>query len=505
MKQGIATVFLLIMVLVSSSRVRAETYVNAGKDMQATRTEQPPVIDGRIDEPCWENVPRATGFVDPLSGNPAMDQTIGILLYDDQAIYVAVHALDSQPEEIVARQTKDQTFIRGEDYVSFSIDPFHTHQMADRNFFMANALGTKYARLAAGRAEKVEWLGIWKAAAQRTDDGWMLEMEIPWQMLAYPTVEEPITMGINFDRYQQRTGEQSWWSSGGTQRSYEYDGNWIGVMPPAKRRELKFLPYAYLGLKEADSGYDTSARAGLDVRYAVTPQMTLVGTANPDFDNVEQDVEGIDFSYGARFVSDRRPFFQEGQNVFSLDRYYHSRRISDVDAGLSLFGKVGRRTTVGALGTFRHDGDQNMILRTFHSPSANTSFGIACLGHRDDSGTNSTIFLDGGKCGGILTAGMRFAQTLNGTDLAGRQMWLPMGYNGTRFSAGVTPFFIDSDFVNELGFHPFVGIRGAEASARVSNEWRSGFLRQAGLSTSGEVSNDMSFKFQLLPLVHKLS
>ncbi len=420
MKQVTITVFLLVMILVFSPNW-AETHINTSKDIQATRADQPPTIDGHIDELCWQKAPKATGFVDPLSGNLAVDQTIVILLYDDQAIYVAVHALDSHPEEITARQMKDQSFISGEDYVAFSIDPFHTHQFADRNFFMVNALGTKYAHLAAGRAEKVEWLGLWKALAQRTNDGWTVEMEIPWQMLAYPTTREPITMGINFDRHQQRTGETSWWSNVGTQRSYEYDGHWVGVMPPVKHRELKLLPYTYLGLKQTSPDYDTSARVGLDIRYAVTPQMTLVGTVNPDFENVEQAVEGIDFSYGARYVPDYRPFFQEGRNIFRLDRLYHSRRIPDMDAGLSLFGKLGRHTSTGVLGTFRRNGDQNIILRTFHSPSANTSFGIACLGYRDNSGTNSTVFLDGGKWNGTFTAGMQFAQTWNGADrLVGR-------------------------------------------------------------------------------------
>lgn len=495
MKRDVIIVLLFITGLISSFIIQAETYLNDGKNIQATRIEQPPTIDGDIDEPCWQKAPKATGFVDPLSGNLAKDQTIGFLLYDDNAIYVAVHALDSQPEKITARQMKDQTFIRGEDYVSFSIDPFHTHQMADRNFFMANALGTKYAYLAAGRAEKPEWLGLWKAAAQRTDDGWTLEMEIPWQMLVYPTVKKPITMGINFDRYQHRTGEQSWWSSAGTQTSYEYDGHWVDVMPPAKHRELKLLPYTYLGLKEANPGYDNSARAGMDVRYAVTPQMMLVGTINPDFENVELAVEGIDFSYGARYVPDYRPFFQEGRNVFRLDRFYHSRQISDVDAGLSLFGKVGRSTTVGALSTFRYDGDQNIILRTFHSPSANTSFGVAYLGrHMNDSSANSIMFFDGGKWSGIFSAGVQFAQALDGTKLIGRQMWLPMAYNGSRFNAGITTFFIDPDFVNELGFHPFVGIRGGEASVQMRNEWRSGFLRRSRLFTSAAVSDDYDGK-----------
>ena len=87
-----------------------------------------------------------------------------------------------------------------------SLDPFHTHQFSDRNFFMVNALGTKFAHLATGRAEKSEWIGLWRVAAQIVEDGWIVEMEIPWQMLDYPDTTKPIRMGINIDRFRHPPG-----------------------------------------------------------------------------------------------------------------------------------------------------------------------------------------------------------------------------------------------------------------------------------------------------------
>ncbi|HIE27912.1 TPA: hypothetical protein EYP66_11555, partial [Candidatus Poribacteria bacterium] len=394
-----------------------------------------------MDDACWQNAPKATDFTDPLVGTPAKDQTVARLLYDEESIYVAIHALDSQPDMIVARQTKDQTRFSGEDYVAFSIDPFHTHQFADRNFFVLNPLSAKFAHLAAGRAEKTEWLGLWKAAAKITEDGWTVEMEIPWQMLAYPDTKltakdtkehEKREMGINFARFQQRTGEKSWWSNVGIQEFYEYDGHWMDVLPPAKVREMKFLPYAYFGRSPASGQEGVTARAGMDVRYTFTSQFTLVGTLNPDFENVEQAVEGIDFSYGARFVPDRRPFFLEGKNVYNLWEFYHSRQISEMDVGLSLFGKMGNRTA--------------------------------------------------------FSVGANFAQTWYGKQV-GRQMRSAMTYRGSRFYVSVAPFFIEPDFVNKLGFHPFTGIRGGRFFASARNEWRSGILRQVELFARGEASN----------------
>ena len=162
------------------------------KELPAIKMEHPPTIDGVLDDKCWQGASKANTFIDERTEKPAKNQTMGHLIYTDTAIYVGLHLYDDMPNKIVGRQTKDQTMFNGEDYVSFSLDPFHTHQMSDRNFFVVNPLGTKYAHLAAGRAEKSEWLGLWKTAAQIVEDGWIVEMEIPWQMLDYPTQPNPL-------------------------------------------------------------------------------------------------------------------------------------------------------------------------------------------------------------------------------------------------------------------------------------------------------------------------
>ena len=361
------------------------------KDLTAVKTDQPPTIDGVLNDASWQDAPQATGFTDERTEKPAKNQSVGRLVYTDTAIYVGLHLYDDMPDKIVARQTKDQTRFQGEDWVSFSLDPFHTHQFADRNFFMANALGTKFAHLATGRAEKSEWIGLWKTAAQIVEDGWVVEMEIPWQMLDYPDTTEPVRMGINVDRFQQRTGERSWWCNLGVNEFRENDGHWVDVLPPPRQRELKVLPYLVGGYSEqetTDKAY--TARAGADLRYEVTPQLRLIGTANPDFDNIEQAVEGIDFSYGERYVPDRRPFFSEGGNVYNIGQLFHSRRIMDMDGGLKLFGKLGKNTLVGTLGTY-HKNNQNFILSASQSLTATSKISAAFLSHHKQGNSLNNV------------------------------------------------------------------------------------------------------------------
>ena len=467
----------------------AEETQTVQKELPAVKTEHPPTIDGVLDDVCWQNAPQATGFTDERTERPAKNQSVGWVVYTDTAIYVGLYLYDDMPDKIVARQTKDQTRIRGEDWVSFSLDPFHTHQFSDRNFFIVNPLGTKYAHLATGRAEKSEWIGLWKTAAQIVEDGWIVEMEIPWQMLDYPDTTKPVRMGINVDRFQQRTGERSWWCNLGVNEFRENDGHWIDVLPPPRKRELKLLPYLIGGISETETDErEYTARGGTDIRYEVTPQLRLIGTANPDFDNIEQAVEGIDFSYGERFVSDRRPFFSEGGNVYRLGRLFHSRRIMDMDGGLKVFGKIGKNTSVGTLGTY-HRNNQNAIFQASQSLTATSSISAAFLSHHHrDTGLNNVGYLSGDVRHGKFSVGSNLTQTW-ADESDGRNAFISLGYNGSLFQPYLSAFFVDPDFVNRLGYRPFTGYRGIGLGSFIRNEWREGFFRRASASIQSQISN----------------
>ncbi len=460
------------------------------KDLTALKTDQPPTIDGVLDDTCWQDAPQATGFTDERTEKPAKNQSVGRLVYTDTAIYVGLHLYDDMPDKIVARQTKDQTRFQGEDWVSFSLDPFHTHQFADRNFFMANALSTKFAHLATGRAEKSEWIGLWKAAAQIVDDGWIVEMEIPWQMLDYPDTTEPVPMGINVDRFQQRTGERSWWCNLGVNEFRENDGHWVDVLPPPRQRELKVLPYLVGGYSEQETAEDKAytARAGADLRYEVTPQLRLIGTANPDFDNIEQAVEGIDFSYGERYVPDRRPFFSEGGNVYNVGQLFYSRRIVDMDGGLKLFGKLGRNTSVGTLGTY-HKNNQNFILSASQSLTATSKISAAFLSHhKQGNPLNNVGYVSGNARRGRFSVFGDLTQSwADASD--GRTGGVGLRYNGRLIQATSRAFFVDPDFVNNLGYHPFTGYRGINLTTTFRNEWREGIVRSLDLFLHTDAAN----------------
>lgn len=481
---------LSLLFIVNGQNVAAQNIQTVKKELTAIKTEQPPTIDGILNDACWQDTPQAVGFTDERTEKPAMHQSVGRIVYTDKYIYVGLHLYDELPDKIVASQTKDQTGIRGDDWVSFSLDPFHTHQFSDRNFFMVNPLGTKYAHLATGRAAKSEWIGLWEAAAQIVEDGWIVEMQIPWQILDYPDTTEPVRMGINLDRFQQRTGERSWWCNLGVQEFRENDGHWIDVLPPPRKRDLKFLPYLISGISETETDErEYTTRAGADLRYEVTPQLRLIGTANPDFDNIEQSVEGIDFSYSERYVDDRRPFFSEGGNVYNLGNLFYSRRIMDMDGGLKLFGKVAKNTSVGTLGTY-HRNNQNFILRAKQSLTA-TSHIIAgfLTHHRPDTDINSVGHLSGSIRHGKFSMSSDFTQTWEG-ESDGKKGNVNLKFNGSLFRSTLWGYFVDPDFVNNLGYQPFTSLRGGGVEGIFSNEWRQGLIRSIFIGANGIAANN---------------
>ena len=124
-------------------------------------------------------------------------------------------------------------------------------------------------------------------------------MRIPWAILAYPNSKKPVTMGLNFTRWQDRTKTESIWSNTGPQGFLEYEGLWTDVTVPvgAFHPKLSLLPYILPSLQ----GLRPAFRSGLDARYPFTPELTGVGSLNPDFGTIEGAVEGIAFSRSERF------------------------------------------------------------------------------------------------------------------------------------------------------------------------------------------------------------
>jgi len=456
------------------------------RPIPAVRLAAPPVIDGDLSDPAWQQAARAEGFADRQSGSRQIDQTTALLGYDDENVYVAFDCVDSQPGAIVGRETvRDSLYTaedadESEDHVQFTLDPFLTRQFGDLSRFAVNVLGTPSARIGGGRARKTEWQGDWSAAAKRHARGWSAELRIPWKMLNYPSGGRAVTMGINFTRFQHRTRVESVWSNTGPQHHLERMGLWTGVQPPAAafRPEVSLLPYLLPGVRRGDP----SLRAGLDARFAATPELTAVATLNPDFATIEGAVESIAFSRSERFVPDRRPFFLEGERHFQAGRFYsvghhfYPPRIPAFDVGVKAYGKLRRAGSLGVLSTVDFGRRADTIASYRHSLS-DTSTAQVFLSQKsavDDTNTVG-VLLQETRWGKFSVESEVGFSAGNGAGGGTRQVGL--GYGDKHIFHFLQYLDVSPSFRNANGLTFFTDRRGFTGFFDWNAEWRRGFWR----------------------------
>ena len=301
--------------------------------IKAVVADPAPVIDGDLSDPCWQQAPSVTDFYFLADSTKAPEPTTAWLCYDQKSIYMAFDCKDSQPDKIVAQQKKRGGDIDTDDWVGFDLDCYckYTHIV----WFDVTAGGVQVEHLQTGDVSKIEWKGDWNAASRRVGDGYAVELAVPFSILQYDA--NRTSMGIAFIRRHARM-TQTWWSPN---MGPNFDATrfyvWDGLQLPKPEKKPLVLAYSLLSM----GGEDARRRLGLDVKHAVTPSLTGLVTVNPDWRNVEQEVDSVDFSYTERKLPDSRPFFQEGANVFPLANIFYTRRIKGIDTGAKLSGKVG--------------------------------------------------------------------------------------------------------------------------------------------------------------------
>ena len=462
--------------------------------LRAAKTDTPPVIDGDLSDACWKTAPSVTGFLDIQNGNTVADQTVAYAIYDDKYLYFAFECRDSKPDAIVARETvRDALFNSvgqgnqyplSEDYVQVSLDAFHTGSQADESLFAVNPIGTRAALFSGGRAAKAEWGGDWDAAAKRTATGWTCEMRIPWRAINRPESGKPIDMGIDFARFQYRTQLFSMWSSLGPNIFWNDEGLWSGVMPPAAshKRELSLLPYVLEGVANGQ----INGKTGFDARYSITPQLTAVGTLNPDFSQVEGAIQTIQFQHKTPYLADNRPFFTEGGNFFTVPMQYndpgalfYSTAITHFEAGTKVYGKIDPQDEVGLLGTFDPTGNDNGVMRYLHNFNQTSSQGAMVVTSEQPGLQNTVAEADDHFRWGKAGFETMLANSVGAG--AGGGLQVVSSYYADKALVSLLQYSaIDDHFLTPVGYIPYKGYKGIFETENYGVNWRKGPWRNFG-------------------------
>ena len=285
-------------------------------------------LDGRLDEAIWSTVEPATNFRQrqPDDGQPATQRTEVRFLYDGDAIYVGAKMFDTEGGAGVRTRLVRRDQSTNSDWIEITLDTWHNH--VGRTVFAVNPSGVRRDAGQASEFADPSWDPVWEAKVAIDDEGWTAEFRIPLSQLRFQP-DSLQTWGLQITRTALRLNEISVWSHwtltevGGPPRY----GHLHDLKLQQDTRRLELMPYT-VGRAQflragnpADPFYDRTprdSRVGVDLRYLVTPSLTLDATINPDFGQVEVDPAVVNLSAFEVFFPERRPFFIEGGGIFGF-------------------------------------------------------------------------------------------------------------------------------------------------------------------------------------------
>lgn len=355
----------------------------------ATELAEDPKVDGEIiNDPIWQNIPAITDLVQikPNYGEAVSERTEVRIAYSNSTFYVAVVCYDKNANRIVVSDSRRDADLNDEDSFLFIIDTYHDRQ--NGFLFGTNAQGMEYdaqidnegkGNFNANRQQggviggtNLNWDATWKVKSQLGDYGWSAEFAIPFRSLRFAPGKDK-TWGLNFQRNISKNTETAYWTSlplGFDMKRLSLAGNLSGLNLK-NPGNLKLIPYVlgqYVNDKSVSpSETDTNFDAGADIKYSVTPSLTLDLTYNTDFAQVEVDDQQVNLDRFNLFFPEKRAFFLENAGQFGVGSpgevdLFFSRRIGIGDdgslvpiiGGARLSGKVGQ-TNIGFLSMFTDD------------------------------------------------------------------------------------------------------------------------------------------------------
>ncbi|MCH7783039.1 carbohydrate binding family 9 domain-containing protein [candidate division KSB1 bacterium] len=356
-----AAVSLLLIIAFGSVTANEPVFAqsaNGTLEAIATLIHDSPVIDGVLDEPFWQTLPVIDGFKqrEPNEGAEPTEKTEVRIAYDDKNLYFGMTMYDSEPSKIIRSVLKRGGWIDQDDRIIIGLDTYRDKR--NSYIFEINSYGTQDDALVTDESgQNWSWDGVYMSEGNITDYGWVLEIAIPFTTIRFSKDDEP-EMAVAFYRSIRRKNEEVFWPPldrdfrGGLVQVSQY-GNLIGLRDIKPGRNIQVKPYALGGAQKIASGGDgatTTGDIGIDVKYGITPNLTLDATLNTDFAQVEEDNIQINLTRFSLFFPEKRDFFLERAGLFDFGaqrstQTFFSRRIglrNDILAGARLTGQAGR-------------------------------------------------------------------------------------------------------------------------------------------------------------------
>ncbi len=345
-----------------------------GKIYSSQYITESPKIDGLFLESYWIDIEDGSkdavisDFVQDEPNNMSLtsSSTHVMIVYDENNIYIAAKLFDSDPDKIEGRLSKRDDFDPElSDWFSIEFDPDHDHQSG--YFFAVNAAGIQSDAVIHSESDlDFEYDAIWDAATVVDEDGWRVEMRIPFKMMSITQLKNP--WGLNIGRFIYRYNEMDRWVALDRDfvgRSSHY-GHLVGLTEMDIKRSIDFQPYILGCLNKFNNIYLVDEQIfadsialdqynvienpiGLDIKFRISPSTSLDLTINPDFGQVEMDPKIINLSAYEVYLPEKRIFFNEISSLFNtpVDIFYSRRiggpvqgRANKITSATRFFGKA---------------------------------------------------------------------------------------------------------------------------------------------------------------------
>lgn len=348
---------------------------NAPKQFRAVKVSTPPVIDGILDDAVWAEAEVLRDFhqTRPGDGTPPSEPTELLVLYTEDAMYVAARMADREPHLIAAPTIRHNQGLGPDDRLVLILDPFNTQRTGYR--FETNLNAVRHDALYTTQSSfQGDWSTIWDVATSVYDSGWIAEMEIPFKSLSFDPDTD--TWGFNFGRGIRRKGEEMAWVSYNRTYNPSISGQLTGIDGINQGKGLDIVPSFSISQQERfrPDKDNLLLTPSLDVFYRLTPQLNAALTLNTDFSATEVDNRQVNLTRFNLFFPERRDFFLQDADVFQFGniggygnqamsrgwqengRPYFSRKIGisatgspvDIEAGARISGRIGN-WNVGSL------------------------------------------------------------------------------------------------------------------------------------------------------------
>lgn len=320
---------------VSASQLGGDTTLLC-KNLTAVRTTEHITLDGVLDEAIWATAPIGDEFVqnEPRPNEPATQRSTVRVVYDDVALYVGAVLYDPHPDSVMMRLSgRDQIGIT--DWFGITLDPYESGRNGFE--FITTAAGVQFDAIVANEEEDENWNAVWQSAARISDDGWNVEMRVPYSAFRFPKAEEHV-WSVQFLRLVGRTREKTFWNpidplKEGWLRQCGVLTGVNGVTAP-----LRLMLYPYASAYEQHfpqtdpeaSDWSSNYNGGMDVKLGLSDAYTLDMTLIPDFGQVVSDNVVLNLSPFEVQYNENRQFFTEGTELFQRGDLFYSRRIGGV-------------------------------------------------------------------------------------------------------------------------------------------------------------------------------